>query len=146
MLAFLEFNWGLICYLICNYLISYLYISIHYNLRLVNCFASSWLLHRCMSYLQLLFTLLVCDGLQTVAEVMTYDRDRVASMIARDVSRTTQAPRLNFVCYTGSFLLVSLIGLLLSGLTWFFGHSTYQSVLFAEHYVSSLLRFCHNCG
>lgn len=36
--------------------------------------------------------ILICNGLQTVAEVMAFDRDRVASMIVRDVSRTKRAP------------------------------------------------------
>lgn len=43
---------------------------------------------------ELLFMSLFCDVLQTVAEVMPFDRDRVASMIVRDVSRKISPLRL----------------------------------------------------
>lgn len=44
--------------------------------------------------LQFLTVPLVCNALQTVAEVMPFDRDRVASMIVRDVSRTSASFKL----------------------------------------------------
>jgi hypothetical protein len=96
-----------LCYLTCQhslgiigdqYAMPLAIISVFCNLRLVDCFSRSWhLLNRFMPCLQLLFILLVCNELQTVAEVMAFDRDRVASMIARDVSRTKRAPHSNFV-------------------------------------------------
>lgn len=57
----------------------------------------SVLLHMYMAFLQLLIIFLVCNLLQTVAEVMPFDRDRVASMIVRDVSTTNQAFHSNSV-------------------------------------------------
>lgn len=92
---------GLNCYITCSWLVPYFFISV--------------LLHRYMVSLQLLIIFLVRNLLQTVAEVMPFDRDRVASMIVRDVSITNRAPHSNFV-YT-IVLVCTSHWVLLSGLT-----------------------------